>query len=67
MSENENAESVPEEKEEKIEIKNIPEPEHSFSALEEALDYVNNTDNLEAVFYVNEDNIITSKGFSSYE
>ena len=35
--------------------------------LEEALDYVNNTDNLEAVFYVNEDNIITSKGFSSYE
>lgn len=38
MSENENAESVPEEKEEKIEIKNIPEPEHSFSALEEALD-----------------------------
>ena len=32
-----------------------------------ALDYVNNTDNLEAVFYVNEDNIITSKGFSSYE
>lgn len=36
-------------------------------SLEEALDYVNNTDNLEAVFYVNEDNIITSKGFSSYE
>ena len=36
-------------------------------SLEEALDYVNNTDNLEAVFYVNDDNIITSKGFSSYE
>lgn len=36
-------------------------------SLEEALDYVNNTDNLEAVFYVNEDKIITSKGFSSYE
>lgn len=35
--------------------------------LEEALNYVNNKDNLEAVFYVNEDNIITSKGFSSYE
>lgn len=36
-------------------------------SLEEALNYVNNKDNLEAVFYVNEDNIITSKGFSSYE
>lgn len=36
-------------------------------SLEEALDYVNNTDNLEAVFYMNDDNIITSKGFSSYE
>ena len=36
-------------------------------SLEEALDYVNNTDNLEAVFYVDEDKIITSKGFSSYE
>lgn len=35
--------------------------------LEEALNYVNNKDNLEAVFYVNEDKIITSKGFSSYE
>lgn len=35
--------------------------------LGEALNYVNNKDNLEAVFYVNEDNIITSKGFSSYE
>lgn len=35
--------------------------------LEDAINYVNKTDNLEAVFYVDKDNIVTTEGFSNYE
>lgn len=35
--------------------------------IEEALKYVNENDSVEAIFYVDKDNIITSKGFLNYE